>query len=300
MHQISGFFLRSIRDLLTWSVLKVAIFIGVPLMALWVWIGMLSWDYLVAFTSMVIGWIPFSIVKANGALFVIFFIWLVAVLVSFAVVTALIGTPLLRYFKERTHYVYTFVTLLLLSAAWALVLLMKWEWIFAEVQRLLTLLPFQTVAEGSAWLLAFYLLYNGYILTLYIVLSFFRKGVLEPLRLRYYPDTPMPRETFTRTHLLRILRDAILFAIFFALAFPILFVPMANVVVQLLLWSWLYRESYFIATCNLYCEPCDYEALKAFNESYEGKRSIEEEMKLEETEENKLEEEGEYMEILEE
>jgi AAA+ superfamily predicted ATPase len=37
---------------------------------------------------------------------------------------------------------------------------------------------------------------------------------------------------------------------------------LANIVVQLWLWAWLYRESYFLSTCTLYCTEKDYEALK--------------------------------------
>ncbi len=262
MRQLSGFMLRSVRDMLRWNVLRIALFVGIPLMALWIWIGYEVWDYLVGAAAMIISWIPFSIVKANGALFITFFIWFILVLVSFAAITALVGPPLLRHFKERTYYVYTFVSLMLLSAFWAVVLMAKWDYIDSEIQQLLTALPFSTVADASAWLLAFYLLYNAFILTLFIFISMFRKKYLEPLRQEEYPNVALPEERPRKRHHGRMIRDSILFVIFSVVAFPILFIPMANVLVQWLLWAWLYRESYFLSTCSLYCTAADYEELK--------------------------------------
>lgn len=262
MKQVNSYLIRSVNDILTWNVLRFALFIGLPLMALWVWIGMEVWDYAVAVTSMIISWIPFSIVKANGALITIFFIWFIAVLVSFAAVTALIGPPILRKLKQRTQYVYTFTALLILSTLWAFILLIKWEYIFNQIKILLTLLPFQTVADGSAWLLAFYFFYNAFILTLFFFISFFRKSFLETIRTIDYPHIPMVETPVKKRPHIRILLDAMLFVLFSIIVFPVLFVPIANIFMQLLLWAWLYRESYFLSTCNLYCTEEDYRHLR--------------------------------------
>lgn len=262
MKQINRYLIRSISDILKWNVLRYTLFIGIPLMAVWLWLSMEAWDYAVTITSMIISWIPFSIVKANGALFIIFFIWFIAVLVSFAAFTALIGPPLLRRLKERTQYIYTFTMLLLLSTFWAFVILMKWNYIFGEIQRLLTLLPFQTVADASAWLLAFYFFYNAFILTLFFIISLFRKPYLETIRELDYPHIVIGSAEVSKKHHGRILIDSILFVLFSIIAFPILFIPIANVFMQLFLWTWLYRESYFLSTCNLYCTDEDYQILR--------------------------------------
>ena len=262
MKQLNGYMIRSIRDMLTWNVLRFVLFVGLPLMALWLWIGYELWDYAVAVASVIVGWVPFSIVKANGAQFIAFFLWFVAVLVSFAVLTALVGPPILRFFKHRTYYVYTFTTLILLSAFWAWFILIEWDFIDRELQQLLTELPFQTVADGIAWLLAFYFFYNGFILTLYLVVSFFRKSFLERIRERDYPDVPMTVETVKKVHHVRLLWDIVTFLFLSLLLIPLLFVPDANVLMQLLLWAWLYRESYFLSTCTLYCTEKDYRYLR--------------------------------------
>ncbi len=262
MEKVNGYFLRSIKDILRWSVLKHALGIGLPLMALWVWIGWLYWDRAVSLTSQIVSWIPFSIVKANGALFILFFIWLVAVLVSFAVITALVGPPILRKFKEKTYYFYTFATLLILSVGWALVMLFKWHLINTQIQKLLTLLPFQTVADGISWLVAFYLFYNLFILSLYLIISSFRKSFLDTLKRTDYPNIDTSGSGISKKHHVSVLRDTVIFLILSTVLFPVLFIPVANIFVQLFLWSWLYRESYFLSICSLYCNEEDYKTLR--------------------------------------
>ncbi len=261
MKKVNSYFLRSIKDILRWDVLKITLGVGLPLMAVWIVIGWLYWDIAVSITSKIISWVPFSIVKANGALFILFFIWFVAVLVTFAAITALIGPPILRKFKEKTYYFYTFSTLLILSAVWALVLLLNWHLVNAQIQKLLTLLPFQTVADGIAWLIAFYLFYNLFILSLYLVISYFRRPYLDAIKEMDYPDIDTSGSGISKKHHLSILRDSTLFIIFSIILFPILFIPVANVFVQLFLWAWLYRESYFLSTCSLYCNEEDYRQL---------------------------------------
>ena len=261
MRQLSGFLLKSIRDMLRWNVLRFALLLGLPLAALWVGVGYQTWDMLVALCAKVIGWIPFSVVKANGAMMILFFIWLIAVLVSFAALTALVGPPILRYFKERTYYFYTFTALLGFSGFWAAAMFYKWDEIFPRVEKLLALLPFNTVAEASAGLLAFYLLYNLFILSLFFAVSLFRKRFLEPLREQYYPSVTLPQERVGRFHGVRLINDAFFFLVISLISAPVLFIPIANVIVQLFLWAWLYKESYFLSTCNLYCSKADHENL---------------------------------------
>ncbi|MCF6200686.1 MAG: EI24 domain-containing protein [Hydrogenimonas sp.] len=261
MKKVNSYFLRSIKDILRWDVLKLALGIGLPLMALWIAVGWVYWDLAVSVTSKIISWVPFSIVKANGALFILFFIWFVAVLVSFAIITALIGPPILRKFKEKTYYFYTFATLLILSAGWALLLLLNWHVVNEQIQKLLTLLPFQTVADGIAWLIAFYLFYNLFILSLYLVISYFRRPFLDAIKEIDYPHIDTAGSGISKKHHISVLRDSALFILFSIALFPILFIPVANVIAQLFLWAWLYRESYFLSTCSLYCNEEDYRQL---------------------------------------
>ena len=260
--QRGGIFLRSFRDLIRWSILKNVLITGIPLMIIWIFIGYVVWDRLLEITTLIIGWVPFSIVRVDGALLILFFIWSMAVLVSFAFVTAILG-PILFKKINSGYYYYSFGTLIFFAIFWMWVIISNWS-IFqsAIANKLLLWLPFQTVAEGSAWLLNFYILYSLYILSLYLVLAVYRKDFLLTIKEIDYPDVEISDEDIEAKHSFVALRDAILYIILTILCFPLLFVPFVNVLTQMFLWAWLYRDANFIGTCKLICTNKEYQKYK--------------------------------------
>jgi hypothetical protein len=188
--------------------------------------------------------------------------WALAVLVSYAFVTAIIAPIFFRKMK-RGYYYYSFSALLLFAAGWAWFILANWSTFKSAIaDRLLVWLPFQTVAEGSAVLLNFYILYGFYILSLFLVLSFYRKDFLETIREIDYPNFEAPPEKIKTRHGMVALRDAALFVLLTIVLFPLLLVPIVNVLIQLFLWAWLYRDATFRGTCRLYCTQEEYQRLK--------------------------------------
>lgn len=260
--QRGGIFLRSFRDLIRWSILKNVLITGIPLMIIWIFIGYVVWDRLLEITTLIIGWIPFSIVRADGALLILFFIWSIAVLVSFAFVTAILS-PILFKKINSGYYYYSFGTLIFFALFWMWVIISNWS-IFqsAIANKLLLWLPFQTVAEGSAWLLNFYILYSLYILSLYLVLAVYRKDFLLTIKEIDYPDVDISEEDIDAKHSFVALRDAILYIVLTILCFPLLFIPFVNVLTQMFLWAWLYRDANFIGTCKLICTNKEYQKYK--------------------------------------
>ncbi len=262
MGTFGGVFLRSLRDLVRGPILTDVLVTGIPMMLLWLGIGWVVWDKLLVWTTKLISWVPFSVVKADGVLLVIFLIWAVAVLVSFAFLTAIVAPLIFRRLK-RGFYYYSFTTLLFLATAWAWYFMANWHTLKSAIaDKLLVWLPFQTVAEGSAALLNFYILYSFYILSLYLVLSFYRKDFLETVREIEYPDAQINATRLKTAHSYIALRDAGMFLILTVLFFPLLLLPIVNVLIQLFLWAWLYRDANFRGTCALYCDESTYNRLK--------------------------------------
>lgn len=262
MSIIHGIFHRSLRDLIRWPVLREVLITGLPMMLIWLGIGWVVWTPLLHLTTWIISWVPFSVVKANGALLILFLAWALAVLVSYAFVTAIIAPIFFRKMK-RGYYYYSFSALLLFAAGWAWFILANWSTFKSAIaDRLLVWLPFQTVAEGSAVLLNFYILYGFYILSLFLVLSFYRKDFLETIREIDYPNFEAPPEKIKTRHGMVALRDAALFVLLTIVLFPLLLVPIVNVLIQLFLWAWLYRDATFRGTCRLYCTQEEYQRLK--------------------------------------
>jgi hypothetical protein len=250
------------RDLVRGPVLAQVLATGIPMILIWIGIGWVVWDDLLLWTTRLISWVPFSIVKADGAMLVLFLIWAVAVLASFAFVTAIFAPLIFRKIR-RGYYYYSFTTLLLFAAGWGWYFMANWKMLKTAIaDKLLVWLPFQTVAEGSAWLLNFYILYSFYILSLYLILAFYRKDFLETVREMEYPDWERNATKLKTAQSFIALRDALIFLGLTVLLFPLLLIPILNVLIQLFLWAWLYRDSNFRGTCALYCDEATFKRLK--------------------------------------
>ncbi|WP_456430842.1 EI24 domain-containing protein [Nitratifractor sp.] len=263
MNGYHGIFLRSLRDLIRWPILREVLVTGIPLGIGWLGIGWMLWKPLLTVTTRIISWVPFSIVKADGALLILFFLWAVAVLVSYAVLTALLA-PLWFRKMHKGYYFYSFSALSFFAVLWGWLIVANWGTLQHSIaDKLLVWLPFQTVAEGSAWLLNFYIFYSFYILSLYLVLSLYRKDFLYAVREIEYPDFPLPETKTPTRHRFIALRDGALYIVLTVLFLPLLMIPIVNVLIQLFLWAWLYRDANFRGTCAIYCTPKAYERLRA-------------------------------------
>ncbi len=260
--KITEVFLKSVRDVLSLSVIRTAFMIGVPLAIFWIAVGSLLWNGTLHFTEFFIDWIPFSVLKANGSFLFGGFIWFFVVLITYGVLISLLNIFILERIKSK-NYVYFAVGLLLLVALfWSLFALTNWDLVYSGVMNILGWFPFKTLKDGVASMLAALIYYNLFIASLAIVVLIYRKSFLRDLQSREYPDAKMLQKNDRVKFLPVALRDFGIFFVLLIIFFPLLFVPFVNVIVQVLLWGWLTKESYFLAVASLYVKEDEYEHLK--------------------------------------
>ncbi len=254
--------LKGIRDTLSWNVIKTALATGIPLAMLWLATGYLLWEPVVGVTSMAIGWVPFSILKANGAFLIGGFVWFAAVLITYALITAVFHTPIMRMVPEEKYEYFSIILLLLISLGWTLFALLNWDFVYSEVAKVLTWFPFQTMQMGVAVMLAILFFYNLFIVSQALVVLLYHKHFLKKLQEKEYPGAAMV-ESYKKRHFVRLAsRDAVFFFLLIMLFFPLFFVPFINMVLQVLLWAWLIRDAYFLAAVSLYADDEEIERLK--------------------------------------
>ena len=261
--KINTFLVKSVRDMLSLDTIKLALFTGTPLFFLWLGLGWLFWDPVVALTTKIITWIPFSIVRANGAFIITFFLWFVAVLVSYAIFIGLFSGFLLGGKKESRFEAINFTLIFLFAIVWAAVIVLNWQWFNHEIQQFLTILPFDTVAQGLAWLLAFYFFYNLFLVSEYLVIYAFREAFIKALMEKHLGDMELASSDISQTSTYAKLYWNIL--LFFAasiLILPLLFIPIANFLAVWFVWAWLYKESAFLGVCSVLCTKEFYEKLR--------------------------------------
>ncbi len=259
--KITSCLVKSFRDLFNQEILKAVLISALPLFLFYLLLLSLFWNQIITFANFIISWVPFSILRLNGAFFILFFLWFISVVVSFAFVTALLGPLLLRKFKEVGYYFYILITILFFSVFYAVIFVSEWDYINTEVQKFLTLLPFDTVSKGVGAIVAVYIFYNLFILSLFGIIFIFAKPFLEAIRELEYPDVEINTEDkFALKRV--IIKDIFMFLALFMILFPLFFIPVINIGVQWFLWTKLYHDSFLYFVCKEYCSKEEFEELK--------------------------------------
>ncbi|NPA12112.1 MAG: hypothetical protein GXO62_07705 [Epsilonproteobacteria bacterium] len=236
---------KSLKDLFMPEVLKAVLISGVPVFLFYFGLLYLFWDDIINVAEVLTSWVPFSVLKINGAFFILFFTWFVSVSITFAVITAVFGGIIFNRLQGKSFYTYVIVTITLLSVIYGYLLIINWDYINGEIQRFLTLLPFDTVAKWVGAIVGVYIFYNLFILTLFFILFLFAKPFLDAIA-----EIEGYEEVEFKGSLIKVLKDIGVFVAFFVVLFPLFFIPVLNVLVQLYLWAKLYRDSfsYFLKT----------------------------------------------------
>ena len=235
-------------------IMKYILTAGAAVSLVWSLVAFLFWESIVQTSSMLVELVPFSFIKANGAIFLSTFLYMQAVLITFAILHAFVMN---LYAQKESESKSGFVTLtLVLGSAlfWAVVWFANAATVHRQLEKLLTWLPFETVEIALSSLLGFYFIYNMIVVTMTLVASFYSPRFLSFVREREYPyDTIYENEKSVFRY---TLRDAAIFLLASILAFPLLFVPFVNFAVQIALWVWLAKETlFFDAATMLYKEP---------------------------------------------
>ena len=250
--KILSIFIKSITDTLSWNIVKLALVITVSLGVIWFGIGTLFWNKMINITSYFISWIPFSILKANAAFLIGGFSWFLIVLSTYAIIMALLNIPISKIVSPKRYEFFTIVLIVFISISWTIFAMFHWDFVYKELEKVLTWFPFQTLEDGVSALLAILVFYNFYIVSIYFVVMFFNKPFLEIVAIENFSDISLKNSIKSSKFLKIIFKDLSIFLLFLLFAFPLFFVPFVNIFIQVFLWAWLIKESYFLSAGSLY------------------------------------------------
>jgi len=230
------------KEILTWNTMKYALISGVLISALWIGIGFSVWDSLIALSSHIIELVPFSMVRSNGAWMLSTFLFIQLVIITFALIFAFLGNLILRYISKEKYTIFTILVAMGTTIFWAIVWVFKGDVIYDKFLQLLTWLPFETVEKGIAFLIAFYFIYNAIIVSMVFVSSFFSEALIQKVEAEHFKN-----EEIVRDHLFSsigyTIRNTLIFIVVSLLTFPLLFIPVLNIIVQVILWIWLIKDT---------------------------------------------------------
>ena len=234
--------------------MKYIIAIGAIVSIVWVVFGYMMWGGIIHISTTLVELVPFSFIKANGAIFFSTFLYMQVVLITFAILHAFIMN---LYMQKDSESKSGFITLSLVTGSalfWAAVWFFNAGAIHNQLERLLTWLPFETVEVAIAYMLGFYFIYIMIVVSMTMVASFYAPQFLMRVREMEFPyDAVYENE---KSILRYTLRDGAIFIVASLLAFPLLFVPFVNFFVQIALWVWLAKDTlFFDAATMLFKEP---------------------------------------------
>jgi hypothetical protein len=239
---LQGFF-AGLDEVWRWKTTVTLITFAFVSTAFWALIGLIFWPELVALSDKMVDWLPFAMLRSDGAWMLSTFIWLQAVMLTIAVLSLLLTVSVYRELPREHYSNAAMIPILASTGLWTVIWMFKGEQIYHAVLGWLNTLPFDTVENGVSALLVLYMLYNAVIITMVFLTSLYSPVLLRRVRERHFPFESMHPEAQMRS-IGYTIRDTFYFLVASFLLLPVLFIPVLNFFVQLLLWIWLVKDTF--------------------------------------------------------
>ncbi len=252
------------KEILHWDVMKFALIGGVIVSAFWAFIGFLFWGQIVSLGSYILELVPFSMVRSNGAWMLSSFLWFQLVLLTFALIFAFFGNLIIRSVSKERYTSFSVIVAISSAIFWAVVWFFKGDYIYHQFLQLLTWLPFETIEKGIGYMIGFYLVYSAIVVSMVFVVSIFSKPLIKGVEKRHFPDDEAVKDHAFKS-MGYTLRDSAIFLIVSLIAFPLLFIPVVNFIVLIILWVWLVKDTFKYDAASLLFNEVDKEKLKEHN-----------------------------------
>jgi len=232
----------SFKELLRPKTTKYAMGSGFVVTLVWILIGYATWPALVDFTSSILSMLPFSMIRSNGAWMLSSFIWLQAVLVTFALIFAFLGNLISQKVQNQHYSAFALIIGLGSALFWTIVWISEGDVIYAQSLKLFTWLPFETIEKALAYLIAFYILYTGIIITLIFVTSMLSSSFFQAIKEEHFAYDTFYDDIESKT-IRKTLKDTAVFIGLSILTLPLLFIPILNFIILVVLWVWLMKDT---------------------------------------------------------
>ncbi len=250
------------REILKWNTMRYALISGLIVISIWIFLGASIWDSLVSISMDFIGLLPLDMMISDGSTMLSMFIWLMIVFLTFALVYMFLGNFVLNKISKDKYSSISILLIILSSIFWIIIWVTNQDIIHDKIANFLKTLPYTTVEDSLAYLLAGYIIYNAIIITMLFVVNLFNKPLIEHLSTKYYSKDIEQNNKFKSFRY--TIKDTLIFTLVSLLAFPLLFIPFVNFLVQIGLWMWLTKDTIQYNTASLVFKDIDPSFLKKY------------------------------------
>ncbi len=248
------------KEILTWHTMKYALIIGLFVMATWIGLGLLFWNNLTAFSMTLIGFLPLDLMILDGTWMMSTFIWLILVLLTYALVYIFLGNFIFNKISKDKYAALSLILMSISASFWLIVWYFNNELLHQKITAFLKTLPYTTVEHGLAYLFTIYIIYNAIVISILFLVNIFNKPLIQHFAYKHYDGSL--EEHHTLQSLRYTMKDTLLFIGISLLAFPLLFIPVVNFMVQILLWIWLTKDTLQYNTASLVFKEVEMKELK--------------------------------------
>ncbi len=243
MQDLTESIIFGFKEILNYQTMKLVFLIGLSVTVLWSIIGYILWDTLINISSSLIDLVPFSMIRSNSAWMLSSLLWFILVIVTFALILTFFGNLILEKVSKEKYSSFALSVVFTSALFWAIIGFFNIATLHQKLLQLLNWLPFQTVEATISYLLGFYFIYSAIIVTTLLIASFFSENLLIKISQKHFPYDSLLEENELQTSSNRI-TDIAIYTVLSLLAFPLLFVPVFNLIVQIALWIWLIKDTF--------------------------------------------------------
>ena len=253
------------REILTWQTMKYALVSGLIVMSIWIGIGMTTWNSLVGLSEWLIGFLPLNMMIADGAWMMSTFIWLLVVFLTFAFIYIFLGNFILSRVSREKYASFSLILMSSLALFWIVIWFFNGDLIHGKLAGFLKTLPYSTVEHGLSYLFAGYILYNAIVISMLFMVNLLNRPLIKHLSTKHYDEDILAHHAFKSFRY--TFKDTLIFILISCLAFPLLFIPIINLIVQIALWIWLTRDTLQYNTASLVFSEVKEEKFKEHRKS---------------------------------
>ncbi len=246
MNEIIYALVESFKTITKWDVSKYAFATGMILMLFWAIIGYVIWPQLFSLTAYILELIPFTLIKSNGAWMLSSLIYIQVVFVTFAFIIIIFSTKIVKDSTQKKYPLYIFSIAFLVIFFWLFVWYANYSAIYNALTKLLLWLPFETIEKALSYIFAIYLLYSLFVVSLLLFVSLFSKRIIKK-------GIGSDIKNISKKRIVTCtLKDSIIFLAISIPLFPLLFIPVINFFVQLIVWTWLGKDTFTFDAGSLF------------------------------------------------
>ncbi len=237
MNNIFYALIESFQTITKQNIAKFALLSGMGLLAFWAVIGFFIWHPLVNFTAYLLDFVPFALIKDNGVWMFSSVVFIQAIFISFAFIIIIFSSTIIKDSKKQKYLSYILSIAFSTILFWTIIWYVNHASIHTALTKILTWFPFKTIEQSVSYIFAIYILYSLFIISLLFFVSFFSKKILN-LGLNYNINKNFEFKIIKRT-----IKDSLIYLIASIIFFPLLFIPVINFFIQILVWMWLSKDT---------------------------------------------------------